>query len=257
MNYALNIESLPSLDGTERDPLFSSDLEASARTCRICFESDGSDVNNPSDDVWIVPCKCTGSQKWVHTKCLEKWRLTSQKPSALTQCPTCKYDYKFRNSGYENTCIDNICNKLAANRIAWFTLSELSIFIITILCEYFMPSGKFSFRFMFKGTREELDGIQFAIWLLTITAIFSALHLIFFIVSFISIRKKLLYLVWFFRYAAFQVFVMTVMTVLSYYVNLIIMTLLINLIIAMIIHNYVGFIIRLDRDTKVIIVPYV
>lgn len=148
-------ESLPLLDATER----ALDLEANTRVCRFCFESDGSDVNSASDNVWITPCQCAGSQRWVHTKCLEKWRLTSQKPSAMSQCPTCRYDYKFRNSGYENTCIDNICQTLAVNRVKWFVISELCIFIITILCEYLMPSGEFSFKFLVRGTEEELQRI--------------------------------------------------------------------------------------------------
>jgi len=37
--------------------------------CRYCFGTGG---------VLIAPCKCTGSQKWVHEKCLRKWQRICQ-----------------------------------------------------------------------------------------------------------------------------------------------------------------------------------
>ena len=36
--------------------------------CRYCIEKDGE---------LIAPCKCTGTNKWVHPKCLAKWQYTS------------------------------------------------------------------------------------------------------------------------------------------------------------------------------------
>ena len=36
--------------------------------CRYCIEKDGE---------LIAPCKCSGSNKWVHAKCLAKWQYTS------------------------------------------------------------------------------------------------------------------------------------------------------------------------------------
>ena len=80
-----------------------------------------------------------GSQRWVHTSCLEKWRLTSRKPFAETRCGICQYDYKFRNSGYVNTCIDNICHRLANNQAKWFLFNEILIITLTIICDYLIP----------------------------------------------------------------------------------------------------------------------
>merc|ERR1719419_836983 len=47
----------------------SQDEEEEEDICRYCFGTGG---------VLIAPCKCTGSQKWVHEKCLRKWQRICQ-----------------------------------------------------------------------------------------------------------------------------------------------------------------------------------
>ncbi|KAL7930131.1 hypothetical protein V8C35DRAFT_324562 [Trichoderma chlorosporum] len=79
------------------------------RTCRICLDtvepkypSNSSASSKPiyvSDDRelgrLLSPCKCKGSQKYVHEGCLNSWRLSN--PTAQRnywQCPTCKFSYR-------------------------------------------------------------------------------------------------------------------------------------------------------------------
>lgn len=86
------------------------------RTCRICLETVepmfpevGLSVlgvaANSSKPVYIsddpdlgrllCPCKCKGSQKYVHEGCLDAWRKAD--PTATRnywQCPTCKFTYQ-------------------------------------------------------------------------------------------------------------------------------------------------------------------
>ena len=38
--------------------------------CRICFEG----ADQVDADVLIAPCDCSGSQRWVHRLCLERWQ---------------------------------------------------------------------------------------------------------------------------------------------------------------------------------------
>lgn len=40
------------------------------------------------------PCKCKGSQQYVHEGCLRAWRGASPADRNLWQCPTCKYEYR-------------------------------------------------------------------------------------------------------------------------------------------------------------------
>lgn len=49
--------------------------------CRFCFE--GGQL--------ISPCKCSGSQKWIHETCLKKWYNMKSENSV---CSVCKYRFK-------------------------------------------------------------------------------------------------------------------------------------------------------------------
>ncbi|PHH82820.1 hypothetical protein CDD82_4692 [Ophiocordyceps australis] len=86
------------------------------RTCRICLETEqpryptgfastfgmSPSSRQPtyvSDDPelgrLLSPCRCKGSQKYVHEGCLTSWRMAN--PMATTnywQCPTCKFSYR-------------------------------------------------------------------------------------------------------------------------------------------------------------------
>lgn len=46
------------------------DVQESGRVCRICLE-DEEDFH--SGNPFITPCKCTGSMKYIHLKCLRGW----------------------------------------------------------------------------------------------------------------------------------------------------------------------------------------
>ena len=59
------------------------------KICRYCFES---------DNELISPCKCMGSNKWVHKNCLAKWQYTC----ILSQSTHPKYQ-----TGIESIC--NVC----------------------------------------------------------------------------------------------------------------------------------------------------
>lgn len=54
--------------------------------------------DSPNDGGRLLrPCKCKGSQKYVHEQCLSAWRLQDplQKRN-YWQCPTCSYKYKLQ-----------------------------------------------------------------------------------------------------------------------------------------------------------------
>lgn len=65
-------------------------------TCRICLEED--EIDN-----LFSPCKCTGTSKYVHPKCLETWRHCNMENSeAMERCMECQYVYNIQliNSYY-------------------------------------------------------------------------------------------------------------------------------------------------------------
>lgn len=54
------------------------------RQCKICYEIE----NN--DNKLINPCKCKGTIKWIHDKCLKEWININKEKG----CSICKYEYK-------------------------------------------------------------------------------------------------------------------------------------------------------------------
>ena len=59
--------------------------------CRICFEEE------TNDNLFIWPCRCKGTSKFVHASCLEKWRNENIERDAFEMCMECRYRYKFIN----------------------------------------------------------------------------------------------------------------------------------------------------------------
>lgn len=61
------------------------------RECRICFEEE------TEDNILIWPCKCRGTSKYVHEKCLNQWRYENIDRPAFELCMECRYKYRFTN----------------------------------------------------------------------------------------------------------------------------------------------------------------
>lgn len=57
-------------------------------TCRICLE----ESENRSD--FIVPCRCSGSSKYVHRVCLDTWRSQDPDGANFRRCNTCHFNYE-------------------------------------------------------------------------------------------------------------------------------------------------------------------
>jgi E3 ubiquitin-protein ligase DOA10 len=54
--------------------------------CRICHEGE-------EEGRLFSPCKCSGTMKFVHENCLDKWRALSSNPQSFFICDNCKYHY--------------------------------------------------------------------------------------------------------------------------------------------------------------------
>ncbi|CAM6087612.1 unnamed protein product [Calypogeia fissa] len=55
--------------------------------CRICLDSGGDDM--------ISPCRCRGTQKFVHRECLDNWRATKE-GFAFANCTECRTAFHLR-----------------------------------------------------------------------------------------------------------------------------------------------------------------
>lgn len=61
------------------------------RYCWVCFATDEDDTMA----AWVQPCKCSGTTKWVHQSCLQRWVDEKQKGNAFKRvnCPQCRTEY--------------------------------------------------------------------------------------------------------------------------------------------------------------------
>ena len=75
------------------------DLE-NIEICRLCFEPEGD-----FEKIFLNPCKCIGSMKWIHKSCL----LESIDILESDICTVCKYQYK--TTEFKNSKIYNLLSK--------------------------------------------------------------------------------------------------------------------------------------------------
>ena len=59
------------------------------KECRICFLTEIEEPNK----LFINPCACSGTSKWVHLECLNRWRSEGTNPNSNTICSECKTPY--------------------------------------------------------------------------------------------------------------------------------------------------------------------
>lgn len=79
-NHPQNAQSVPLMDN-DYD-------ELDEPICRLCYEGE-----KKRKDPLIVPCRCSGSMKYVHRSCLDSWRSMSPKSQSFYTCDQCQVDY--------------------------------------------------------------------------------------------------------------------------------------------------------------------
>ncbi|KAH8796478.1 hypothetical protein BGZ57DRAFT_8320 [Hyaloscypha finlandica] len=128
------------------------------RTCRICLEevlptyepltggipsilhpapSVKYVSSDPSSGRLIRPCKCRGSQKYVHEGCLQEWRHADPAMGRRNywECPTCKFRYRLermRLSRYISSTFTQIVITLAIMLLTIFVFGFVADPIINI-----------------------------------------------------------------------------------------------------------------------------
>ncbi|KAK6226079.1 hypothetical protein QIS74_02126 [Colletotrichum tabaci] len=124
------------------------------RTCRICFDVVYPTFEEPSamsgfmnsrqrptyksDDPesgrLISPCKCKGSQRYVHEGCLQAWRYADSTATRnFFACPTCGYQYKLERLSWANRLQGTFAQVLLTILIFF-----LSVFILGFVADPIM-----------------------------------------------------------------------------------------------------------------------
>lgn len=115
--------------------------EEDLNICRICF-----DHEETEDNKLIRPCKCKGTQKWIHEKCLLAWlNININNPEKRDYCDICKYKFRIRDNNTENLIIArNFSLDISKNFIEQ-DLVKCSLRYILLLIASFGFSGLDSF----------------------------------------------------------------------------------------------------------------
>jgi hypothetical protein len=89
--------------------------DVSIYMCRICLEEG-------ERESFIAPCKCSGSQKWVHRTCLNRWRSVCE-DRAFSQCTECLSKYELYCPAVDHN------RKLSCHRTSYFLFLVLRDFM--------------------------------------------------------------------------------------------------------------------------------
>jgi hypothetical protein len=82
-----------------------SDASPRARVCRFCFVGEDEEwevdsrrggSRSATDGCLVSPCRCSGTQKWVHVGCLRQWQRVSVSSSGAVQkkCMVCHQKFR-------------------------------------------------------------------------------------------------------------------------------------------------------------------
>jgi len=147
-------------------------------TCRICFEPETSD--NPL----IAPCRCTGSSKYIHEKCLNTWRYTNLPNSPQRRmCMECNYHYRIEDSVTNRDLQLILFGTVIEGGFYYFTF----IFFGTLLSDWYMESNDSGIKIEGKNISLWLV-VKF--WIITIAYIYSLnIYFYFYIKTIISFHE--------------------------------------------------------------------
>jgi len=106
-----------SLEIIMEDEEVSSDLNEEKPACRFCLDDEF------QEDLF-VPCRCSGTARYVHKRCLQEWRSQDIHSLNYTRCQECLYEYEMTN---------NISNVLSYWIRICKTLSQHYFFIFFII----------------------------------------------------------------------------------------------------------------------------
>jgi hypothetical protein len=135
------------------------------RQCRICLETVHPTFPEPSESRFSIPtsskptyfsedpdlgrllspCKCKGSQKYVHEGCLNAWRLSN--PSAARnywQCPTCKFTYRMARLHWATVISSKVAQAVLTVLILILCIFLLGFVADPIIDMYMDPIGTIS-----------------------------------------------------------------------------------------------------------------
>ena len=133
------------------------------RQCRICLEEVPPSFETPTEGIGaflnpspkviyvsepesgrlIRPCKCRGSQAYIHEGCLEQWRYADSGFSDRNfwHCPTCKFIYRIERMKWARMISSTVAQIVLTSFIMFAAVFLLGFIADPIINLYFDPGG--------------------------------------------------------------------------------------------------------------------
>ena len=93
--------------------------------CRICLEED-------EKENLIYPCKCTGTNKYVHKRCLNEWRASSDNRDNFDRCEICHHRYICISVIPDNQFV-KICRQITNCPILFYLINYIAIISLSYM----------------------------------------------------------------------------------------------------------------------------
>lgn len=107
------------------------------KTCRICFEGGGE---------LIAPCSCSGTSKWIHRSCLNRWRISGFNPRSLTNCCECGFQYQLEVRRILNAHREErrhqFLRETFKHTLRWLGLTQVLIIAIAMIVKLFDKTNR-------------------------------------------------------------------------------------------------------------------
>jgi hypothetical protein len=96
----------------------------------------------PEDGRLISPCRCKGSQKYVHEACLQAWRLAQPMAERnYWKCPTCGFEYRMERLSWGRLVSNRLTRVLLTLLVFGLTLFVLGFVADPLMDLWVDPSG--------------------------------------------------------------------------------------------------------------------
>ena len=112
------------------DPVVVAD-DPEQRTCRFCLG--GEEEGATGDGVLIAPCRCAGTQRWVHAGCLREWQRVSVSSAGRVErrCRVCRHAFRLPRPPIKDALTQwfnpTATDRLQCYRRAWWQMLSNSI----------------------------------------------------------------------------------------------------------------------------------
>jgi uncharacterized membrane protein YdcZ (DUF606 family) len=260
MEHTVLLEDEPELIERAEYLLEPDEPDIETPLCRICFEEDTLDENSGM----FSPCRCKGSQKWVHRECLNTWRVSSEHREAYYGCMTCKYKYHVSEANTDEN--EWGCIRYLSERAGVLFLMNVFIVLMTtwiiikldpnhVIAEYF-----WSDLFTIHNWYDWLMGQRDVIYLLISTSIYSSIILGMFIGNLVSMKNRKLYIKYMLghNYLCAMIRILLVISTpfLGIMINFIVGILTLSIIMSALLSMHYTYMNRLYMANEVTILPY-